>query len=102
LMEKAGAFADRVAEGRTQAVNAALARMVMQTDPAQLVRMQGLVERARQQAQQTALSRAQIYRTSPIAALTPQVNQMMPPRPPSPPGLLDQFWQGQGMASPGG
>jgi hypothetical protein len=56
-LEHIGAISNRATEGRTQAVNEALARMSMQTNPADIVRTQGLVAAARQQAAATAAGR---------------------------------------------
>ena len=47
-MEKLGAAKAQVIEGRTQKVNAAIARMMMNPDPAEAVRTQGLVATAQQ------------------------------------------------------
>lgn len=57
-MEKLGAAKDRVVEGRTEKVNAAIARMMMNPDPAEAVRTQGLVRTAQQQAAATAAARS--------------------------------------------
>jgi len=65
----AGRMAGRAAEGRTRDMNAALARMAMQHDPAEIIRTQGLVETARQRAAAADAGRAGSYAAAPAAGL---------------------------------
>jgi hypothetical protein len=89
LLEKVGALSDRAVEGRTQAVNEALARMTMQIDPVQIARTQGLVEAARRQAEATASARR--FGFSAGAGAGGLLNQ---------PGPADRIMQGLLMGGP--
>lgn len=68
-LERISAVSARASEGRTQAVNEALARMGMETDPAAIQRTHGLVEAARHAAEQTERNRRRVYGAGALTGL---------------------------------